>query len=139
MFKIAATVYQTPTPDRVECLERVRIDVGDDGYVRAMSPADGPVDIDLGDDAVLLPGLVDTHIHAPQWPQLGTGLDLPLEQWLQEYTFPLERKATDPAFAQSVWDDLVAVLLAHGTTTAVYFATIDVETTTMLARTCATA
>ena len=139
MFTVVATVLQTPTPDRLECLERVRIEVGDDGHVHAMSTGAGPADVDLGDDTVLLPGLVDTHIHAPQWPQLGTGLDLPLEQWLHEYTFPLERRATEPAFAQSVWDDMVAVLLAHGTTTAVYFATVDVETTTMLARTCAAA
>jgi len=33
----------------------------------------------------------------PQWPQLGKALDLPLEQWLQAYTFPLESRYADPA------------------------------------------
>ncbi|MEM9514713.1 MAG: amidohydrolase family protein [Actinomycetota bacterium] len=138
MFTVAATVLQTPTPDAIEHLDDVRIVVGDDGRIVEISNEPGPVDVRLGDGAVLLPGLIDTHIHAPQWPQLGTGLDLPLDRWLFEYTFPLEHRATDPAFAGPVWQDLVEVLLAHGTTTAVYFATIDVDTTTMLAATCAT-
>ncbi len=41
-------------------------------------------------DTFLLPGFVDLHIHAPQYPQLGTALHVPLEVWLQENTFPLE-------------------------------------------------
>ena len=47
----------------------------------------------------LLPGLVDLHVHAPQWPQLGKALDLPLEDWLQAYTFPLEARYADLEFA----------------------------------------
>ena len=83
--------------------------------------------------SVLLPGLVDLHIHAPQWPQLGTGLDLPLERWLFEYTFPLEARYADLAFARAGVGRPRDGLLAHGTTTAVYFATVDVAATTALA------
>ena len=39
-------------------------------------------DRSLDADEVLIPGLIDTHVHAPQWPQLGTALDLPLDQWI---------------------------------------------------------
>ncbi|MDQ1324262.1 MAG: guanine deaminase, partial [Chloroflexota bacterium] len=84
--------------------------------------------------SVLIPGLVDLHVHAPQWPQLGTGLDLPLERWLFEHTFPLEARYADPSFARPVWTDMVDTLLRHGTTTATYFATIDVEAASALAR-----
>jgi len=35
--------------------------------------------VTLGKDEYLLPGLVDLHVHAPQWPQLGLALDLPLD------------------------------------------------------------
>jgi hypothetical protein len=83
--------------------------------------------------SVLLPGVIDLHVHAPQWPQLGTGLDLPLEEWLFAHTFPLEARYSDPAFAAAVWPDLVGTLLRHGTTTAVYFATNDRAATTALA------
>ena len=86
--------------------------------------------------AVLLPGLVDLHVHAPQYPQLGTALDLPLEEWLLRYTFPLEARYGDLSFARAVYDRLVRALLAEGTTTAVYFATIHDAATCLLADLC---
>lgn len=84
----------------------------------------------------LIPGFVDLHIHAPQWPQLGKALDVPLEVWLQEYTFPLEARYNDSAFAQRIYADLVKTLLANGTTTAVYFGTIHNEANKTLADIC---
>lgn len=90
----------------------------------------------LTSDQRLLPGLVDLHIHAPQWPQLGTGLDLTLERWLFDYTFPLEARYADQRFATDVWEHMVPTLLAHGTTTAVYFATVHEEATRLLAEQC---
>ncbi len=130
---------QTPTRERLDA-RRVVVQVADDGLIETVEDdPDGAaqVDEDLGDSLVLLPGLVDTHLHAPQWPQLGTGLDLPLEDWLFRYTFPLEQRLTDPGFAGEVWPAMVSTLLAHGTTTVAYFATVDVGTTTMLAAECA--
>jgi guanine deaminase len=90
----------------------------------------------LRSDQYLLPGLVDLHIHAPQWPQLGKALELPLEEWLQAHTFPLEARYADAAFAQSVYHDLVGALLANGTTTAVYFASLHLAATQILADIC---
>ena len=83
---------------------------------------------------VLIPGFVDTHIHAPQWAQSGTALDQPLEVWLQEYTFPLEARMKDLDFAESVYSDVVDTTLKHGTTTSMYFATVDREPSELLAR-----
>jgi guanine deaminase len=85
---------------------------------------------------ILLPGFVDLHIHAPQYPQLGTALDVPLEDWLHRHTFPLEARYADLAFAQKVYRQLVADLLASGTTTALYFATVHVPATKALADIC---
>jgi guanine deaminase len=143
---VNATVMQTPEPDRLEVLDQVVIVVEDDGVISAMHSAgsaeadqaigSGTGHVALDDGKVLLPGLVDLHVHAPQWPQLGTGLDLPLERWLFEYTFPLEARYADLDYARTVWADLVATLLAHGTTTAVYFVTIHLEATTALAVAC---
>jgi len=96
----------------------------------------GTVDVVLDPNVVLIPGLVDLHIHAPQWPQLGTGLDIPLDQWLFNYTFPIEAKCVDADHAQQVWDDMVPTLLANGTTTAVYYSSIHVDATTALAQAC---
>ncbi|WP_413284243.1 guanine deaminase [Vibrio sp. MA40-2] len=90
----------------------------------------------LSPGQVILPGMIDLHIHAPQWPQAGKGLDLPLDEWLQTYTFPLESRYKDIDFAKSIYPDLINTYLSHGTTTAVYFATVDVESSTYLAQEC---
>ena len=91
---------------------------------------------ELREGQYVLPGLVDLHIHAPQWPQLGKALHLPLYEWLLQCTFPLEAKYADRAFAERVYTSLVDTLLANGTTTAVYFATVHVESTMRLADIC---
>ncbi len=84
----------------------------------------------------LMPGMVDLHVHAPQWPQAGKGLDLPLYDWLQDYTFPLEARFADVGFAREVYPHLVNALLANGTTSAVYFATVHNPASVALAEIC---
>lgn len=79
--------------------------------------------IELSKTQFLLPGFVDCHIHAPQYPNLGLGLDLPLLQWLQTYTFPLESSYTDEKFARSVYRRVIQRTINCGTTLASYFAT----------------
>lgn len=58
-----------------------------------------------------MPGLVDTHIHAPQYSYAGTGLDMPLLQWLETYTFPVESRFNDLDFARSVYTRVVVSFL----------------------------
>ena len=88
-------------------------------------------------DKVLLPGFIDLHIHAPQWPQAGLALDDELSYWLNNFTFPLESKYKDINYAREVYTDLVKTLLANGTTSAMYFGTIHNEATLELAKICA--
>ena len=88
------------------------------------------------ENSLFLPGMVDLHVHAPQWPQLGRVLHLPLDEWLNAYTFPLEARFDDADLARSVYPDLVATLLANGTTTAVYFSTIHMHASQVLAEAC---
>ncbi|UXN72520.1 amidohydrolase family protein [Devosia sp. A8/3-2] len=92
----------------------------DAGYAEATDRADV---LHLPQGRYVLPGFVDLHIHAPQYPQLGRALDEPLEVWLQKYTFPLEARYADLDFARPRYTALVEDLLANGTTTALYFAT----------------
>jgi guanine deaminase len=90
----------------------------------------------LEEGQFLFPGLIDLHNHAPQWPQLGKALDVPLEVWLNRYTFPLEAKYADLGFAGEVYDSLVDSMIANGTTTAVYFATTHLPATKHLVDLC---
>lgn len=84
----------------------------------------------------LLPGFIDLHIHAPQWPNLGKALDRPLDKWLQDITFPLEAKYASVSFACKVYTHLVKTLLAHGTTTAVYYSSLHHDASLELAKIC---
>lgn len=143
-FTIEALRYQTPHPHHLEA-DRVVIAVTD-GLIDAVVPAGTPDAAALADRPgehrilaethALVPGFVDLHVHAPQWQQNGTALDLPLDEWLFTYTFPLEARFADPAIAEAVYPDLVGTLLAHGTTTAVYFSSVHEEATLVLAETC---
>ncbi|RXM27579.1 Guanine deaminase [Acipenser ruthenus] len=76
--------------------------------------------------------MVDTHIHASQYSYMGTGLDMPLLQWLNTYTFPAELKYNKTEFAEEVYNKVVKRTLKNGTTTACYFATIHTDSTLLL-------
>lgn len=144
---VFGTFFHAPTRHALEVLTDVLILVGDDGAITAIIPPNDPQQgamiAALGDDLArlsastfALPGFVDLHVHAPQYPQLGLALDEPLEVWLQKYTFPLEARYADLAFAQERYAVLVDDLIANGTTTALYFATQDREATKLLADIC---
>ncbi len=143
---VVGTAYQAARADRLDVLADHVIAVDATGVIVDVMPIDDQRADDLvssarhvvrlGDSERLLPGLIDTHIHAPQWPQIGTGLDLPLEEWLFAYTFPLEARYADESFADRVWRHMVPSLLAHGTTTAVYFSSIHEGASRQLAEVC---
>lgn len=83
------------------------------------------------------PGFIDTHIHASQYPNAGIFGKSTLLDWLNTYTFPLEASlGQDHAKARRVYSRCVARTLAHGTTCAAYFATVDVGATNLLADLC---
>lgn len=147
-WAIWGAALHAPEQGRVEALPRALIVVDGQGVIRelrrdvaAEDPALAPWRergrlTTLAPGQILLPGLVDLHVHAPQFPQAGTALDVPLEDWLQRYTFPLESRYADLDFATEVYGALVQTLLAQGTTTALYFATIHLPATQRLAELC---
>ena len=47
--------------------------------------------VDYG-DCLIIPGMIDLHIHAPQYAFRGMCMDLELMDWLNRYTFPEEEK-----------------------------------------------
>ncbi|XP_029960862.1 guanine deaminase [Salarias fasciatus] len=88
--------------------------------------------IQLAQHEFFMPGMVDTHIHASQYSYAGTALDLPLLQWLNTYTFPVEAQFDNLEFARKVYTQVVKRTLRNGTTTACYFATIHTDASLLL-------
>jgi 5-methylthioadenosine/S-adenosylhomocysteine deaminase len=73
-------------------------------------------DIVQADGAIVLPGLINTHGHAPMVMYRGLADDLALMDWLQKYIFPAEAKTVTPELVR-VGTRLAALeMLQSGTT-----------------------
>ncbi len=72
---------------------------------------------------LIMPGFVDTHVHYPQ-ADIVAAYGERLLEWLERYTFPTERRFSDPGYARDVADFFLGELLRNGTTTAAVFATV---------------
>lgn len=80
-------------------------------------------------DKLIIPGLVDLHVHAPQYAFRGLGMDLELIDWLNTYTFKEEQKYKDLAYADKAYQIFADDLKHSATTRAVIFATIHPDAT----------
>lgn len=78
--------------------------------------------IDCGDN-LILPGMVDLHIHAPQYAFRGTSMDLELMEWLGSYTFPEEEKYESLDYAKNAYSIFANAMKKSATTRACIFAT----------------
>jgi len=72
---------------------------------------------------LLLPGLIDTHVHSVQLDVIAS-YGAELLDWLERYTFPAERRHGDAEHAQAQAEAFVDALLAHGSTAAVVFPSV---------------
>ena len=95
-FTLLGTFAHSPARDHLEIIEKGLVCVDRDGWIvnvcRLGQPAyqevqktalssEQLVETDTG--TFIFPGMVDLHIHAPQWPQIGQVLHRPLQEWLE--------------------------------------------------------
>ena len=73
-------------------------------------------------DSLIFPGLVDLHIHAPQFSYRGTGMDLELMDWLTHQAFPEEAKYADLDYAREAYGIFADAMKKSATTRACIFA-----------------
>lgn len=81
---------------------------------------------------LIIPGLVDLHVHAPQYTYRGLGMDKELLDWLQTYAFPEESRYEDPDYAERAYRIFVEKMRTNATTRACIFATAHVPATLLL-------
>jgi 5-methylthioadenosine/S-adenosylhomocysteine deaminase len=65
---------------------------------------------------VVIPGLINTHTHAPMVLYRGLADDLALMEWLQKYIFPAEAKTVSPAFVRAGTRLAALEMIQSGTT-----------------------
>lgn len=83
-------------------------------------------------DMLIVPGMTDLHIHAPQYPFRGLGMDLELLEWLDTHTFPEESRYKDLDYAEKAYEIFAEDIKQSATTRAVVFGTVHVPATDLL-------
>ena len=83
-------------------------------------------------NALVFPAFSDLHFHAPQYPMVGMGMDLPLLSWLSTYTFPMEAHFADTELARKVYRQLADELIRNGTTRVAAFSSLHTDATLVL-------
>lgn len=96
---------------------------------KILASCEGLSRVDAPYGSFFLPTFSDLHVHAPQFLYLGTGLHLPLMQWLDEYAYKAEERLdADPDLARTVYSKLARRLIESGTGAALLFGTIKERT-----------
>ncbi|WP_332776009.1 guanine deaminase [Polaromonas sp.] len=80
---------------------------------------------------IIAPGFVDMHIHYPQLDVIGSPAE-GLLPWLENYTFPHEKRFSAPDYSAEAATFFIAELLRNGVTTALTFATSHPESVNAL-------
>ena len=134
-FFLRGTLLYSSSPDTIEIL--------DDGWLLCRNGKAAGVfrqkperfkDLDVLDYSgkLIIPGMTDLHLHAPQFSFRGLGMDLELLDWLNTYTFPEEAKYEDLSYAETAYESFAARLTRSTTTRACIFATLHLPATLLL-------
>lgn len=132
---LRGNIIHTPTRERFVCIPGgylVAVDNEIRGVYEELPEAYRSLPVlDYGDQ-LIIPGLCDMHVHAPQFVYRGLGLDLQLMDWLDRYAFPTEARFADPAYARIYYEAFADAMAKNGTTRAVVFGTLHAEATEIL-------
>ena len=83
-------------------------------------------------DCIIIPGLCDLHVHAPQYAFRGLGMDMELLDWLNTYTFPEESQYILIDYANKAYGYFADDMRRGATTRASVFATLHTPATELL-------
>lgn len=132
MHAFKGNLIWTEEPERFRTIKDGYLLI-EDGVV-AGTAEKRPAGMDITDfgSSLILPGLYDLHIHAPQYMFAGLFMDDELLQWLDRHTFPLEARFSDKDFASDAYTAFVEDIKDSCTARASIFGTIHRESTIML-------
>ena len=125
-FVIKGNICQTKNPSKLDLHENAFV-VCVDGISRGIFDVlpEEYLNLPLYDygDNLIFPGMIDLHVHAPQFAFRGMCMDLELMDWLNQYTFPEEEKYEELEYAKKAYTMFVEALKKGATTRSCIFAT----------------
>ena len=136
-FVIKGNICQTKNPRQLDLHERafaVCIDGFSKGIFHTLPEEYARLPLYDYGDSLIFPGMVDLHVHAPQYAFRGMCMDLELMEWLNRYTFPEEEKYESLAYAEKAYGMFVDALKKGATARACVFATRHRHATELLMR-----
>ena len=125
-FVIKGNFCQTKNPRELDISEgafAVCVDGISKGIFNALPKEYGHLPLYDYGDALIFPGMVDLHVHAPQYAFRGMCMDLELMDWLNRYTFPEEEKYENLEYAKKAYGMFADALKNGATARACIFAT----------------
>ena len=102
------------------------------GVFPALPEAYAAAPVEDWGDALILQSFADLHLHAPQYPMMAMGMDLPLLDWLEAYAFPTETRCADEGYARELYRRLAHDLVKNGTTRVSIFSSLHRPATLIL-------
>ena len=125
-FVIKGNICQAKNPQELDLHERafaVCVDGVSKGVFDVLPEEYADLPLYDYEDALIFPGMVDLHVHAPQYAFRGMCMDLELMDWLKRYTFPEEEKYENLEYAEKAYEIFVEALRKSATTRCCVFAT----------------
>ena len=93
-FALKGLFIDTPVPGGLRCREGFLVceDGVVAGFYEALPERYAAIPVEDHSGRLIIPGMSDLHLHAPQYSYCGTAMDLELLEWLQSYTYPEEER-----------------------------------------------
>lgn len=135
MYAIKGNIVHSKKIGKLEVFENGYIVVEDGsivGLFRTLPDKFEGIHIIDYSNMLILQSFCDMHLHAPQYPMLGLGMDLPLLDWLRTYTFKTESAFADNEYAKQVYAKLSKELVDNGTTRVCMFSSVHTDATILL-------
>lgn len=134
-FALKGNIIFTPACGRLEVRPGQYL-VCEDGLVagifETLPERFGDIPVHDHGDRLILPGLVDLHVHASQYAYRGLGMDMELLDWLEENAFPEEARFAEQEYAAAAYRVFTDELTRSATTRACVFATVHRPATLLL-------
>lgn len=134
-FALKGNIIFTPACGRLEVRPGQYL-VCEDGLVagifETLPERFGDIPVHDHGDRLILPGLVDLHVHASQYAYRGLGMDMELLDWLEENAFPEEARFAEQEYAAAAYRMFTDELTRSATTRACVFATVHRPATLLL-------